>query len=171
MYTYFWLLSESCQKFDSCQNLVRVCTFTRVHSRAGVAKLPSFFNYFRQCICCCVFVCLYCSCTQYSWSSAFRDRTFLCSSVSWSQQCNLNYCLELCQHLILHANVVSHLKKKMLKGLRPVPGFVIPMHGGACETGSQIPRSLARGIWCTVRTNLSALGQQTPTDDIFNFTP
>ena len=29
-----------------------------------------------------------------------------------------------------------------LKGLRPVlEGFVVPMHKGACETGSQIPRA------------------------------
>ena len=29
-----------------------------------------------------------------------------------------------------------------LKGLRPVlEGFVVPMHEGACETGSQIPRA------------------------------
>ena len=53
----------------------------------------------------------------------------------------------------------------MFKGLRPVlEGFVVSMHEGVCETGSQIPRALARGIWCTVRTSLSALGQQTPTD-------
>ena len=53
----------------------------------------------------------------------------------------------------------------MLKGLRPVlEGFVVPMHEGAYETGSQIPRALARGIWRTVRTSPSALGQQTSTD-------
>ena len=51
------------------------------------------------------------------------------------------------------------------KGLRPVlEGFVVTMHEGACETGSQIPRALARGIWRTVRTSPSALWQQTPTD-------
>ena len=53
----------------------------------------------------------------------------------------------------------------LLKGLRPVlEGFVVTMHKGACETGSQIPRALARGIWRTVRTSPSALWQQTPTD-------
>ena len=53
----------------------------------------------------------------------------------------------------------------MLKGLRPVlEGFVVPMHESACETGSQIPRALARGISRTVRTSPSVLGQQTPTD-------
>ena len=32
----------------------------------------------------------------------------------------------------------------MVKGLRPVlEGFVVTMHEGACETGSQIPRALA----------------------------
>ena len=32
--------------------------------------------------------------------------------------------------------------KTMFKGLRPVlEGFVVPMHEGACETGSQIPRA------------------------------
>ena len=41
----------------------------------------------------------------------------------------------------------------MIKGLRPVlEGFVATMQEGACETGSQIPRALARGIWRTVRT-------------------
>ena len=35
----------------------------------------------------------------------------------------------------------------MIKGLRPVlEGFVVTMHEVACETGSQIPRALARGI-------------------------
>ena len=35
----------------------------------------------------------------------------------------------------------------IIKGLRPVlEGFVVPMHEGACETGSQIPRAIARGI-------------------------
>ena len=30
----------------------------------------------------------------------------------------------------------------IIKGLRPVlEGFVVPMHEGACETGSQIPRA------------------------------
>ena len=42
----------------------------------------------------------------------------------------------------------------LIKGLRPVlEGFVVTMHKGACETGSQIPRALARGIWRTVRTS------------------
>ena len=53
----------------------------------------------------------------------------------------------------------------MFKGFRPVlEGFVVPMQEGARETGSQIPRASARGIWRTVRTSPSALGQQTPTD-------
>ena len=52
--------------------------------------------------------------------------------------------------------------KNTIKGLRPVlEGFVVTMHEGACETGSQIPRALARGIWRTVRTSPSALWQQT----------
>ena len=59
-----------------------------------------------------------------------------------------------------HANA-----RNWYKGLRPVlEGFVVTMHEGACETGSQIPRALARGIWRTVRTSPSALWQQTPTD-------
>ena len=46
----------------------------------------------------------------------------------------------------------------MLKGLRPVlEGFVVTMHEGACETGSQIPRALAQGIWRTVRTSPSTI--------------
>ena len=53
----------------------------------------------------------------------------------------------------------------VFKGLRPVlEGFVVTMHEGACETGSQVPRAIARGIWRTVRTSPSALWQQTPTD-------
>ena len=57
------------------------------------------------------------------------------------------------------------VRDKLIKGLRPVlEGFVVTMHEGACETGSQIPRALARGIWSTVRTSPSALWQQTPTD-------
>ena len=51
---------------------------------------------------------------------------------------------------------------RVVKGLRPVlEGFVVTMHEGACETGSQIPRALALGIWrncshkpeCIVTTN------------------
>ena len=53
----------------------------------------------------------------------------------------------------------------LIKGLRPaLEGFVVTMHEGACEAGSQIPRALARGIWRTVRTSPSAWWQQTPTD-------
>ena len=62
-------------------------------------------------------------------------------------------------------NAVYDDKTGLFKGLRPVlEGFVVTMHEGACETGSQIPRALARGIWRTVRTSPSALWQQTPTD-------
>ena len=54
---------------------------------------------------------------------------------------------------------------RLFKGFRPVlERFVVPMHEGACEIGSQIPRALAPGIWRTVHTRSSALGQQTPTD-------
>ena len=55
----------------------------------------------------------------------------------------------------------------IFKGLRPVlEGFVDTMHEGPCETGSQIPRALARGIWRTVRTSPSALWQQTPPEPV-----
>ena len=38
--------------------------------------------------------------------------------------------------------------------LRPVlEEFIVRIHEGACETGSQIPRALARGIWRTIRTS------------------
>ena len=56
-----------------------------------------------------------------------------------------------CGSFIHHGSISL---KPLLKGLRPVlEGFVVPMHEGACETGSQIPRALARGIWRTVRTS------------------
>ena len=43
---------------------------------------------------------------------------------------------------------------KIFKGLRPdLEGFVVTMHEGACETGSQIPKPFGRGIWRTVRTS------------------
>ena len=52
----------------------------------------------------------------------------------------------------------------MLKGSRPLlEGFVVTMHEGAWETGSQIPSLSGRGIWCTVLTSPGALWQQTPT--------
>ena len=51
-------------------------------------------------------------------------------------------------------NPVIYEHYDILKGLRPVlEGFVVTMHEGACETGSQIPRALARGIWRSVRTS------------------
>ena len=41
----------------------------------------------------------------------------------------------------------GRLSECIIKGLRPVlEGFVVTMHEGACETGSQIPRALARGV-------------------------
>ena len=57
-----------------------------------------------------------------------------------------------------------------LKGLRPVlEDFVVTVHEGACQTGSQILRALARGIWRTVLTSPSALWQQTPTDRSYSW--
>ena len=54
--------------------------------------------------------------------------------------------------------MILSTSRALLKGLRPVlEGFVFTMHEGACETGSQIPRLLSRGIWRTVCTSLSAL--------------
>ena len=45
-------------------------------------------------------------------------------------------------------------RQGLFKGLRPLlEGFVVTMHEGACETGSQIPRALARWIWRTVCTS------------------
>ena len=53
----------------------------------------------------------------------------------------------------------------LFKGFRPVlEGGVVTMHEGVCETGSQISRALAWGIWRTVRTSPNALWQQTPTN-------
>ena len=50
--------------------------------------------------------------------------------------------------LSLQNNVIENCVQQglvwyvLLKGLRPVlEGFVVPMHEGACETGSQIPRA------------------------------
>ena len=49
----------------------------------------------------------------------------------------------------------------MIKGLRPVQeGFAVPMHENAYETWSRIPGAFVRGVWRTVRTSPSALGQQ-----------
>ena len=57
----------------------------------------------------------------------------------------------------------------MLKGLRPVlEGFVVTMHEGTCETGSQILRLISQGIWRTVHTSPSALWQQTPPEPHFS---
>ena len=37
--------------------------------------------------------------------------------------------------------------------IRPVQeGFIVAMHEGACETGSQILSPIGRRIWCTIRT-------------------
>ena len=48
----------------------------------------------------------------------------------------------------------------MFEGLRPVlGGFVVPMHEGVFETGSQNPRALAQGIWRTVRTSPIGLNE------------
>ena len=68
-------------------------------------------------------------------------------------------------HTNKSSTYIIYPNRSWFKGLRPVlEGFVVPMHEGACETGSEIPRALARGIWRTVRTSPSALGQQTRTD-------
>ena len=51
----------------------------------------------------------------------------------------------LCQLLMAARDEVAQEYQSMIKGLRPVlEGFVVTMHEGACETGSQIPRALAR---------------------------
>ena len=53
-------------------------------------------------------------------------------------------------NIVLHGiqePVHSTVYHAMIKGLRLVlEGFVVPMQEGACETGSQIPKALARGI-------------------------
>ena len=49
----------------------------------------------------------------------------------------------------------STVRSGTLLGVSEACGFLVPMHEGACETGSQIPRALARGIWRTVRTSRS----------------
>ena len=37
---------------------------------------------------------------------------------------------------------IHKIQDILFKGLRPVlEGFVVPMHEGGCETGSQIPRA------------------------------
>ena len=47
----------------------------------------------------------------------------------------------------MNQHIYMSLIAILFKGLRPVlEGFVATMHGGACETGSQIPRPLGRGI-------------------------
>ena len=57
-----------------------------------------------------------------------------------------------------------------IQGLRLVlQGFIVTMHKGACETRSQIPRPIGRGIWRTVRTSRSALWQQTRTDRSYSW--
>ena len=51
----------------------------------------------------------------------------------------LCFCRNLCRPFGTYSIPPIH---KLLKGLRPVlEGFVVPMHEGACETGSQIPRA------------------------------
>ena len=41
------------------------------------------------------------------------------------------------------------------KGLRPLlEGYVVAMHEGACETGSQIPRPIGRGMPTVIRMRL-----------------
>ena len=60
---------------------------------------------------------------------------------------------------------IEQVGKHWFKGLRPfLEGFVVPVHDGAWETGSQIPRANALRIWRTVRTSPSALRQQTLID-------
>ena len=45
-------------------------------------------------------------------------------------------------HKMISVMFYSHEIFRIVKGLRPVlEGFVVPMHEGACETGSQIPRA------------------------------
>ena len=69
--------------------------------------------------------------------------------------------------LVQYSNNINivNWKPSLYQGIKTGSGgFVVQMHEDACETGSQIPRALARGIWPTVRTSPNALGQQTPTD-------
>ena len=84
----------------------------------------------------------------------------------WVQlQSSFSKLIVTCRLCIIYVKKGNSMYRIWFKGLRPVlEGFVVPMHEGVCETGSQIPRALARGIWRTVRTSPSALGHQTPTD-------
>ena len=46
------------------------------------------------------------------------------------------------QHVTGNTSRQNQPQSAIIKGLRPVlEGFVVPMHEGACETGSQIPRA------------------------------
>ena len=58
---------------------------------------------------------------------------------------NFKYALKFGEGWVIlsHTSMVIWLLTHVwIKGLRPVlEGFVVPMHEGACETGSQIPRA------------------------------
>ena len=84
----------------------------------------------------------------------------------WSDQYTDSHYLIIITEMPMPGKTVFILRQGpdlcLIKGLRPVlEGFVVTMHEGACKTGSQIPRALARGIWRTVRTSPSALCNKT----------
>ena len=56
----------------------------------------------------------------------------------------IRYNLMAIEYKFLYLMAIEYI----FKGLRPVlEGFVVPLHEGACKTGSQIPRALARGAY------------------------
>ena len=61
----------------------------------------------------------------------------------------------------IFASGIMTVGKIFASGIMTVSGgFVVTMHELACETGSQIPRLLGRGIGSTVRTSPSVLWKQ-----------
>ena len=60
------------------------------------------------------------------------------------EKCTVAMLGEPCsQHVTGNTSRQNQPQSAIIKGLRPVlEGFVVPMHEGACETGSQIPRDL-----------------------------
>ena len=83
--------------------------------------------------------------------------------VGWFANDSHSWLRHLWKSLANHPNRDQKITTRhIFKGLRPVlKGFVVTMHEGACETGSQIPRALGCGIWrysshkpeCIVKTN------------------
>ena len=79
-----------------------------------------------------------------TWTTAIKILEKTCNETDEDSNNNSHNAIDKVADEFDRDAVVLGVSDTMFKGLRPVlEGFVVTMHEGACETGSQIPRAIA----------------------------